>query len=129
PQRPRAVGRALCSLLVTMAARRCVSHGKSLLWSPASALRRPCSQAPAVILRLKATSKRPATVAQTREMSFSFPGPRKLGDITNLPLLEKEEKENIADIWAAYHDERTDSLGTVIPGDALADLQAKAKKW
>lgn len=41
----------------------------------------------------------------------------------------QEEKENIADIWAAYHDERPDSLGTVMPGDALADLQAKAKKW
>lgn len=41
----------------------------------------------------------------------------------------KEEKENIADIWEAYHDERTDSLGTVMPGEALAELKAKAKKW
>lgn len=61
-------------------------------------------------------------------MSFSFPGPRKLEDITNLPLLEKEPTENIADIWTAYHDERADSLGTVIPGDSLIDLRKKAKK-
>ncbi|CAM9404096.1 unnamed protein product, partial [Ectocarpus sp. 8 AP-2014] len=31
-------------------------------------------------------------------------------------------------IWTAYHDEREDSLGTVIPGDSLDGLQAKAKK-
>lgn len=42
---------------------------------------------------------------------------------------EKEKSENIADIWAAYHDERADSLGTVLPGDALLDLQKRAKKW
>lgn len=45
------------------------------------------------------------------------------------PVPSQEEKENIADIWAAYHDQRADSFGTVLPGDALADLQAKAKKW
>lgn len=41
----------------------------------------------------------------------------------------KEPAENIADIWTTYHNERADSLGTVIPGDALVDLQKKAKKW
>lgn len=44
-------------------------------------------------------------------------------------LEEKEPTEKIADIWAAYHDERADSLGTVLPGDALDDLREKAKKW
>lgn len=41
----------------------------------------------------------------------------------------KEPAENISDIWAAYHDERADSLGTVIPGDSLVDLRKKAQKW
>lgn len=41
----------------------------------------------------------------------------------------QEDSENITAIWTAYHDERSDSLGTVIPGDALLDMQAKAKKW
>eukprot|EP00903_Cladosiphon_okamuranus_P012709 g11883.t1 len=85
-----------------MAGRRAISHARSAL--------------------------APVATAPKRDLSFSFPGPRKLADITNLPLLEKEEKESIADIWAAYHDERPDSLGTVMPGDALADLQAKARK-
>lgn len=52
-----------------------------------------------------------------------------LSRLSSPPPSTKEEKENIADIWAAYHDERADSLGTVMPGDALADLQAKAKTW
>ena len=41
----------------------------------------------------------------------------------------KEPTENISAIWTAYHDERADSLGTVIPGDALVDLRKKAEKW
>lgn len=55
----------------------------------------PRSRAPgASALRLGASSAipRPAAVApaaQARALSFSFPGPRKLGDIANLPLLEK----------------------------------------
>lgn len=68
----------------------CVWAGKSLLRSRAPALRLPCSQPPAVTLQLEAIARRPVVVAaQTRGLSFSFPGPRKLGDITNLPLLEK----------------------------------------
>ncbi|CAM9849675.1 unnamed protein product [Ectocarpus sp. 4 AP-2014] len=111
-----------------MAGRRAACYGKTLIWSRAAA--RPHSGVPAVAKTMAAaTGARAARVSQARrELSFSFPGPRKLEDITNLPLLAKEEKESIADIWTAYHDEREDSLGTVIPGDSLDDLQAKAKK-
>ncbi|CAN0471646.1 unnamed protein product [Ascophyllum nodosum] len=68
------------------------------------------------------------TVSRARELSFSFPGPRKLGDITNLPLLEKEATDQISSIWTAYHDKRADSVGTVMPGEALLDLQTRARK-
>lgn len=42
---------------------------------------------------------------------------------------KQEPSERISEIWAAYHDERADTFGTCLPGDALQDLQAKAKKW
>ncbi|CAM9138151.1 unnamed protein product [Ectocarpus fasciculatus] len=117
-----------------MAGRRAACYGKTLLQLSSGAAARPHSGVPAVAKTMTAatgaTRRVVVRVSQQarRELSFSFPGPRKLEDITNLPLLAKEEKESIADIWTAYHDEREDSLGTVIPGDSLDDLQAKAKK-
>jgi hypothetical protein len=54
-----------------------------------------------------------------RSFSFSFPGPRKLADITNLPLLEKEEGAAIAKIWTKFHDTRRDTVGLAIPGSEL----------
>jgi hypothetical protein len=65
--------------------------------------------------------RRPTAPAlqQLRSFSFSFPGPRKLADITNLPLLEKEEGAAIAKIWTKFHDTRRDTVGLAIPGSEL----------
>jgi hypothetical protein len=60
-----------------------------------------------------------APALQLRSFSFSFPGPRKLADITNLPLLEKEEGAAIAKIWTKFHDTRRDTVGLAIPGSEL----------
>eukprot|EP00953_Heterococcus_sp_UTEX-ZZ885_P010724 6256-Heterococcus_DN1.PRE.3 len=76
------------------------------------------------------SQRRPAEPAlkQLRSFSFSFPGPRKLADITNLPLLEKEEGAAIAKIWTKFHDTRRDTVGLAIPGSELKALLAKAKR-
>eukprot|EP00943_MAST-04B_sp_MAST-4B-sp1_P006172 g6172.t1 len=45
-------------------------------------------------------------------MSFSYPSPRTLAEITNLPLLEAENADGIKSIWETHHD----SQATCISG-------------
>ena len=47
-----------------------------------------------------------------RFMSFSYPSPRTLAEITNLPLLEAENADGIKSIWETHHD----SQATCISG-------------
>ncbi|CAM9521806.1 unnamed protein product [Phaeothamnion confervicola] len=62
-----------------------------------------------------------------RPLSFSFPGPRKLNEIANLPLLEKEDDIRIREIWNEYHRDQQNALGAVLKASDLANLRARAK--
>lgn len=75
---------------------RTAVSGKALLRPRVAAQTLPrCRALGAASLGLNAAAVRPAfalealPTAPTRNLSFSFPGPRKLADITNLPLLEQ----------------------------------------
>lgn len=63
-----------------------------------------------------------------RHLSFSYPGPRRLGDITKLPLLQQEEPEVIRQIWTEFHKGRNDTIGITLPKDKFQALMAKAKR-
>ncbi|KAG5191847.1 ATP11 protein-domain-containing protein, partial [Tribonema minus] len=73
-----------------------------------------------------ACSRRPWQ--QCRHLSFSYPGPRKLSEITNLPLLEKEEPAIVSDIWRQFHDARKDAIGATLSGAELQELLKRAKE-
>ena len=51
---------------------------------------------------------------------------RKLGDIVKLPLLRKEPKEKIREIWRGHHAERHDAVGTDIDASAASLLTDRA---
>ncbi|KAF0852224.1 mitochondrial Complex V (CV) ATP synthase F1 complex assembly factor 1 (ATPAF1/Atp11) [Andalucia godoyi] len=79
---------------------------------------------------------RPTAVpAFSRAMSFSYPGPRKLGDLVKLPLLERESPEKIRHIWREYHNDeerRTDgkrpSFAEVLESSQYSQLRLRSKQ-
>ncbi len=51
---------------------------------------------------------------------FSFPAPRKLDQVVQLPLLERESPGRIREIWNEYHDARLDCVATVWSAEEMA---------
>lgn len=74
--------------------------------------------------RLARTARR--AVARSRALSFSFPGPRKLADITKLPLLERESAARVKEIWTEHHAGSPDAVGVALDAAAHAELRARA---
>lgn len=51
---------------------------------------------------------------------------RRLGDIVKLPLLQRESKEQIREIWKTYHAERPDAIGRDLSGEHAQMLVERA---
>ncbi|CAM9661415.1 unnamed protein product, partial [Chrysoparadoxa australica] len=69
-----------------------------------------------------------AVPAPTRSLSFSFPGPRSLAEITNLPKLQAEPREKIEQLWLEFHSQKVDTVAAVMPGKELKQLRDNASK-
>ena len=61
-----------------------------------------------------------------RELSFSFPGPRSLADVTKLPLLESEPPARVCEIWEEYHASSPHAVGRTLDAAALDTLATRA---
>ena len=57
-----------------------------------------------IIKQCATCATRRAGYGNKRFMSFSYPSPRTLAEITNLPLLEAEDANGIKTIWETHHD-------------------------
>lgn len=57
---------------------------------------------------------------------FSYPGPRALGQIVKLELLQSEEREQIQHIWEQFHADKDDAVAATLPSGAFQTLQARA---
>lgn len=58
-------------------------------------------------------SSHPYLTGSARYMpGFSFPAPRRLDQIIQYALLERESPEDIRRIWGEYHGTRTDSVAS-----------------
>ncbi len=54
-----------------------------------------------------------------RKAYFTYPCPRKLGEVVKLPLFEKEQPYNIKQIWNKYFEEIPTALGLDISGGEM----------
>lgn len=57
---------------------------------------------------------------------FSYPGPRALGQIVKLELLQSEEREQIQHIWEQFHGDKDDAVAATLPRDAFQTLKDRA---
>ena len=55
-------------------------------------------------------------VISKRLMSFSYPSPRTLQEITNLPLLEVEDSNSIKSIWETHHESQETCVSGTMTG-------------
>ena len=55
-------------------------------------------------------------VISKRLMSFSYPSPRTLQEITNLPLLEVEDSTSIKSIWETHHESQETCVSGTMTG-------------
>ncbi|KAJ8599183.1 hypothetical protein CTAYLR_007516 [Chrysophaeum taylorii] len=53
-------------------------------------------------------------------------GPRRLGDIVKLPLLKRETKDRIGEIWKGYHENRTNAVGRAVEAHHASMLLERA---
>ena len=56
---------------------------------------------------------------------FSYPCPRKLREIVKLSVLEKENKEQIKEIWKEYHQEKSKLISDVVDGKLMNTIKQK----
>lgn len=59
---------------------------------------------------------------------FSFPAPRKLGQIIKYALLERESPKRVREIWEKFHDERSDCAAAVLTKAEYEGIMARATK-
>jgi ATP synthase F1 complex assembly factor 1 len=57
---------------------------------------------------------------------FSYPGPRALGQIVKLELMQSEEREQIQHIWEQFHADKDDAVAATLSSDVFQTLQARA---
>ena len=92
PTRNSSINGSLVSCLTQPITVSCLDEAGKALLSAGTRIGRACPHSSRSVHVPRgptlAVVARPAATAK-RALSFSFPGPRKLGDITNLPLLEK----------------------------------------
>ena len=65
----------------------------------------------------------------TRKLSFAFPSPRKLAEITDLSKLSEEIPENIKSIWNIYHEDQVHATGMTLTPSQHEKIIARAKTW
>ena len=59
-------------------------------------------------------------------MSFSYPAPRALAEITNLPLLELEDAKSVKAIWEGHHKEQNTCVAGTLSGAQYDLLESRA---
>lgn len=55
----------------------------------------------------------------TKKQYFSYPCPRKLGEIVKMSLFEKEQPFQIKQIWNKYYEEKPNAFGFDISGGEM----------
>ena len=48
-----------------------------------------------------------------KKFGFTYPCPRKLREIMQMSLIERESPEKIKTIWESYHEDRQDNVSMV----------------
>lgn len=61
-------------------------------------------------------------------MSFTYPCPRKLREIMQMSLIEKETAQNIKHIWNTYHEDRQDNISMDFDSDHFNHFHSKLKQ-
>ena len=69
-----------------------------------------------IIKQCATCATRRAGYVNKRFMSFSYPSPRTLAEITNLPLLEAEDANGIKTIWETHHDAQETCISGTMTG-------------
>jgi hypothetical protein len=64
-----------------------------------------------------------------RNLSFAFPSPRKLNEITDMSLLSEESPENIKTIWNIYHEDQVHANGMTLTAAQHEKIVSRAKTW
>lgn len=67
------------------------------------------------------------TLRGVRSLSFSYPAPRTLKDITKLPLLVRESPDSIKKIWTDFHAQREDTTSIVLTKGEFELLAGRSK--
>jgi ATP synthase F1 complex assembly factor 1 len=62
-----------------------------------------------------------------RCFSFSYPAPRTLGEITNLPLLELEESSAVKKIWESHHNNQETAVATTLLEEEFSTVLLRAE--
>mmetsp|Transcript_26198 Transcript_26198/g.57499 ORF Transcript_26198/g.57499 Transcript_26198/m.57499 type:complete len:247 (+) Transcript_26198:138-878(+) len=66
------------------------------------------------------------TSVQTRPLSFSFAGPRKLDEILKVDMIEDKSSTDVEDLWLGYHETKDHQEGIVIDGKVAKSILARA---
>ena len=56
---------------------------------------------------------------------FNYPCPRKLREIMQMSLIEREDTNKINKIWTEYHRQKFNTFGTVIDGETMNQVFKK----
>lgn len=56
---------------------------------------------------------------------FNYPCPRKLRELMQMSLIEKEDRDKIKDIWIEYHKSKPKTFGAIIDGEAMHQIIKK----
>lgn len=64
-----------------------------------------------------------------RNLSFAFPSPRKLNEITDLALLSQESPENVKTIWNIYYEDQVHAHGVTLTAAQHEKIISRAKTW
>lgn len=69
-----------------------------------------------------------AELNPNRELGFSFPAPRVLGEIAKVDLLRQEEPDAIREIWQKHHEGSENALATDIPAEDFRTIVARGRE-
>lgn len=61
-------------------------------------------------------------------MGFSYPGPRKLSEITKLQLLDKHTASGVTHIWREFHTKHKSAVADVLDADAYRLFTMRTKR-
>ena len=64
-----------------------------------------------------------------KRSNFSFAGPRKLGDVMKMELLQDKSATEISDLWMTHHEGKEKVHGIAIDGKKGRSLLSRAAEW